>query len=92
MCGKNITLLSKKTYASGSPPRVREKRHVDNRDSVLSRITPACAGKTLLANSDIDIELGSPPRVREKLVVKNMLTVWHRITPACAGKTTPDTS
>ena len=47
MCGKNTFMRQKHDKAPGSPPRVREKRFISSSRRHLSRITPACAGKTL---------------------------------------------
>ena len=47
MCGKNITDSILQCCLWGSPPRVREKLHFFVAFACASRITPACAGKTL---------------------------------------------
>ena len=53
VCGKNFDLVTLSNSNTGSPPRVREKP----RDGLLSvsktRITPACAGKTLKGPNEI---------------------------------------
>ena len=46
MCGKNGRIRQRSFFFRGSPPRVREKRLVDPLQYEMSRITPACAGKT----------------------------------------------
>ena len=46
MCGKNSQALSQAPCQLGSPPRVREKLPCLLCQNRLSRITPACAGKT----------------------------------------------
>ena len=46
VCGKNVWLSTCCQYTMGSHPRVREKRPVLSTNTVCSRITPACAGKT----------------------------------------------
>ena len=47
VCGKNTFMRQKHDKAPGSPPRVREKRFISSSRRHLSRITPACAGKTV---------------------------------------------
>ena len=48
VCGKNSTLSVLLKKVLGSPPRVREKLSPTLAHSIKSRITPACAGKTLV--------------------------------------------
>ena len=48
MCGKDFTGLSSSITTRGSPPHVRERPLVFHPQIYYSRITPACAGKTLL--------------------------------------------
>ena len=47
VCGKNFLSVQTGVPMRGSPPRVREKRYYFNDSVVSTRITPACAGKTL---------------------------------------------
>ena len=47
VCGKNDNKVIDTEKVLGSPPRVREKRLVAVIDRLKTRITPACAGKTL---------------------------------------------
>ena len=47
VCGKNRTTELVGNLDEGSPPRVREKRHVARKIVHVVGITPACAGKTL---------------------------------------------
>ena len=47
MCGENLEKLESVAKYVGSPPRVRGKRNKWNNFSLYTRITPACAGKTL---------------------------------------------
>ena len=74
----------------GSPPRVREKLGNSLARTGGGRITPACAGKTVIRFQTVDTGTGSPPRVREKRGDKQANTDACRITPACAGKTLKD--
>ena len=46
MCGENIFLPSAVVYSRGSPPRVRGKPTIISSCTCMTRITPACAGKT----------------------------------------------
>ena len=50
VCGKNLYHLSSNSPLLGSPPRVREKRGIHDREKARIGITPACAGKTHFAN------------------------------------------
>ena len=47
MCGKNVSDGVTVTFPAGSPPRVREKLNQIVANGIASRITPACAGKTM---------------------------------------------
>ena len=47
VCGKNLQTLLSTAGNSGSPPRVREKLDSPRTSIVCTRITPACAGKTM---------------------------------------------
>ena len=48
VCGKNSMRTVLMSIHGGSPPRVREKHPFSFRSVYGLRITPACAGKTLL--------------------------------------------
>ena len=48
MCGENNNLVRDTLFEWGSPPRVRGKLYGVNQESKNIRITPACAGKTLI--------------------------------------------
>ena len=47
VCGENIKTTRRSADTGGSPPRVRGKLHNSLPLCYVSRITPACAGKTL---------------------------------------------
>ena len=51
MCGKNYHFHQRTSSKAGSPPRVREKLGRSVSEIVDSRITPACAGKTVSDNA-----------------------------------------
>ena len=46
VCGENPMSRATRSTGTGSPPRVRGKQHHPACHTSLSRITPACAGKT----------------------------------------------
>ena len=46
VCGENLGAFKLALYHRGSPPRVRGKPCDESRRLTVSRITPACAGKT----------------------------------------------
>ena len=46
VCGEKSTGQWHQISAVGSPPRVRGKEYLDNPDSHVVGITPACAGKS----------------------------------------------
>ena len=62
MCGKNIGNRETILAILGSPPRVREKPRAKIVCSCVSRITPACAGKTMKIEEDEHI-IRDHPRV-----------------------------
>ena len=53
VCGKNLSALLRFSKSAGSPPRVREKLQTQSATLTASRITPACAGKTLKGPNEI---------------------------------------
>ena len=53
VCGENFPVLMLFVTRAGSPPRMRGKRCVDDRIMCALEITPADAGKTLVALSDV---------------------------------------
>ena len=50
MCGENLNIDYIKSIGAGSPPRVRGKRKIKTDPWVDTGITPACAGKTEMAD------------------------------------------
>ena len=50
VCGENIEFGSPPIVAEGSPPRVRGKPYASGQVDTVTRITPACAGKTTYCN------------------------------------------
>ena len=49
MCGKDPVPIQRYSLRVGSPPHVRERRSVLLNLTDLGRITPACAGKTIIS-------------------------------------------
>ena len=47
VCGENLSNVSKRLVSKGSPPRVRGKQFIGTLGIAPTRITPACAGKTV---------------------------------------------
>ena len=75
------------TEQEGSPPLARGKQYISIRQCNPSRITPACAGKTVW-NVTRKMVNRDHPRLRGEnpwIIQKPGITVG--ITPACAGKT-----
>ena len=72
VCGKNVTDVVKDPVGSGSPPRVREKLLVLSEISLIPRITPACAGKTLASRYRRHL-----PRDHPRVCGKNSSREWH---------------
>ena len=68
VCGKNWLKTRFPTPAMGSPPRVREKLLHFTMDSMKTRITPACAGKTQSVPSSL-----RRPRDHPRVCGKNAL-------------------
>ena len=48
VCGENCSARALRDYSAGSPPRVRGKHFTICSCCAGSRITPACAGKTMI--------------------------------------------
>ena len=48
MCGENLVIQMLEVPLPGSPPHVRGKQIINTAGRHNLRITPACAGKTLL--------------------------------------------
>ena len=81
MCGENV--FPQKCFFStgGSPPRVRGKPEFMNAHQVEGRITPACAGKTVVI-----FGLEPPPEDHPRVCGEN---IPHQLRPACAGGSPP---
>ena len=86
VCGEKKMWILIKGGTLGSPPRVRGKEGEGKCRKNLSRITPACAGKSTLCPLSPWLHEGSPPRVRGKVSNQQVTKFKLGITPACAGK------
>ena len=60
VCGENQQRTSKRERRNGSPPRVRGKPREIFDSGANGRITPACAGKTVLFNLCVAVESDHP--------------------------------
>ena len=86
VCGEKQPQRVKVCKVIGSPPRMRGKVIDDYLVSILDRITPAYAGKSLPFASPA-VQLRDHPRVcGEKLTYDDDHVPGMRITPAYAGK------
>ena len=70
----------------GSPPLARGKGGRSPGATTDTRITPACAGKSLWREASGSLFSGSPPLARGKGQKCHVGRAPDRITPACAGK------
>ena len=75
VCGKNANGRLSFTAHSESPPRVREKQAIQELGFLKSRITPACAGKTLLVRVTCLFRWDHPRVCGKNLNLKDFLTV-----------------
>ena len=73
VCGEKHPQFGTLCFTMGSPPRVRGKGWRTVAEALMIGITPACAGKSRLQGSNLQLP-GDHPRV------------CGGITPACAGK------
>jgi len=71
----------------GSPPPARGALRPHELGGVVHRITPACAGSTLVAGVAVSAHPGSPPPARGARCGVECSPPPRRITPACAGST-----
>ena len=60
VCGKNFYPFGRCSETLGSPPRVREKLAQKIKVTKLTRITPACAGKTIESNLRLRLHWDHP--------------------------------
>ena len=87
MRGEDKTFEQIGPAQKGSPPHARGRLGCCVPQSARSRITPACAGKTLRTICNPCTHRGSPPHARGRRLTMVLANVNDGITPACAGKT-----
>ncbi len=84
--GTNSRANSLSSTNGGSPPLARDKLPLHYCDSLLCRITPACAGQIANPPKRACVFKGSPPLARDKLETPYKFPRYRGITPACAGQ------
>ena len=75
MCGENSVLRGVNSLLIGSPPHVRGKRSCLGEINFCTRITPACAGKTLWL-----IDLLKQLRDHPRMCGENLVTLVIKAT------------
>ena len=90
MCGEKLILRITVRAGIGSPPHVRGKASTIPSYTSISRITPACAGKSCKRHENRTVTLGSPPHVRGKgtRAYQMISIVWDH-PRMCGEKLTP---
>ena len=87
VCEEKNFLLLMTSRRSGSPPRVRGKGHVCHCSLVCCRITPACAGKSLLRVVGQCYEPGiTPARAGKRTSDAAGIAFWWDPPPRMRGK------
>ena len=86
LCGEKLIAISIFLCASGSPPPMRGKDEFDMDEVDDARITPAYAGKRVLAAGHTPVVRDHPRLCGEKNVEPKRTDQKFRITPAYAGK------
>ena len=86
LCGEKFVLLLQYLHRIGSPPPMRGKASERVLYRLLSRITPAYAGKSVYTYLILESCTGSPPPMRGKAFFRKTFFTGRRITPAYAGK------
>ena len=86
MCGEKRSWAAERTAPSGSPPRVRGKVATIASIGTSGRITPACAGKRILAASLSKILEDHPRVCGEKLWVPINPSALRGSPPRVRGK------
>ena len=92
VCGENEAMGRPSLSRPGSSPRVRGKLGAEWPGFAISRLIPACAGKTSGHVAERAVEVGSSPRVRGKRPLGLLGLRDRGLIPACAGKTSSPTS
>ena len=87
-CGENIIEPNRVFIAAGSPPRMRGKRSHTNMHCLLSRITPADAGKTAICDLSHTNREDHPRGCGENHITDNLSTISSGSPPRMRGKHT----
>ena len=80
MCGKYLWSTLGDFFSTGSPPHVREILALDMHISRNTRITPACAGNTLLVGK-VGMKAQDHPRMCGKYFDRNWQLEWDGGSP-----------
>ena len=86
LCGEKSTVRQGSNARTGSPPPMRGKDINTPRETAGRWITPAYAGKRIVAGIAALIAIGSPPPMRGKVYSFGNVKDQIGITPAYAGK------
>ena len=86
MCGEKCPQKAFRPHQPGSPPHVRGKAAGRWLLICCKRITPACAGKRNLSESQRYLRRDHPRMCGEKVLARLFGPFLGGITPACAGK------
>ena len=86
MCGEKIPPVLYLNYSIGSPPRVRGKGSIFRWRKSRNRITPACAGKSVLFNQFFCSVQDHPRVCGEKSSIWYMIEIFQGSPPRVRGK------
>ena len=91
MCGENSTNSDKAASILGSPPRVRGKQMMNEFIGTLGRITPACAGKTIVGKNCKILNWDHPRVCGENGLLLKMAAAMSGSPPRVRGKRSTST-
>ena len=86
VCGENEKMPVRFSQGRGSPPRVRGKLYPADKKQKGIRITPACAGKTLLLRRSSGVSQDHPRVCGENLLYQLVASPWQGSPPRVRGK------
>ena len=86
VCGENRPRIKRWFFIRGSPPRVRGKLDINQRDSMITRITPACAGKTFKVFQSDELQKDHPRVCGENDCVPAVVEICVGSPPRVRGK------
>ena len=92
VCGEHHQRQRLARTEPGSSPRVRGTLHLHDRQAVVARFIPTCAGNTLGSRRPATRNAGSSPRVRGTRAPYTSRNASRRFIPACAGNTPATTA